>query len=438
MKRYLLSKLIILVLFILGVQKTQAQNNWDGDSALGNFSTFIDSYKNWVGDTFPAAWNSTTDLSFVLRNNPSQNTMYLDYGTWKDCRNITYQASYLAGLPFDADGPLYNENGLKFYGKIENYSPNFTHTFNTIPVHGKNATQIELNPINGGLTFNRPILNGGNVPYRVYGPNGKKLTINTTGYPAGNNTVSFNIEQYSIVEMDYNNPASLSGGYFVKEGELWINSLAVLQSGIQIGNGNANFAKLYISHASTPTTVANAITVPTNSPNITIGSLNTSNLHTYSGTINLNNNDVNFDVVSAGGSLNFTNTISGTGGLRKISPGLVRLSGSSTYTGKTVVNQGTLQYGAANAIADASNVTLNGGKFSTGATIGYSDIVGTLELTDNSIIELGSGNNILAFAASNLVAWTPAKILTITGWTNDCAGAKVFVGNNNTGLKATQ
>ena len=432
MKNYINCKLIVRIILVFGSFQMHAQNDWDGDNPVGEF-IFCN---NWFGDVCPVTWNSTTDLNIRLKNNPAQTTMYLNFGTWKDINNLTYFATYTSSVTqFDADGPVGNENGLNFYGKIENLSPNLTQVFN-LPFHGKNGTFIEIDPTNAGLTFNRPIYNSGNKPFYIYGPNSKKLTLND--YPQGNNTVGLYIKQYSIVEVNYNNIASLSGGYFIETGELWVNSNGVIQGPIQVGNGTALVNKLYISNASIATTVANAITVPASSTNATIGALNTSNTHTYSGTINLNNNIVNIDVVNAGGTVNFTNTISGTGGIQKINAGLARLSASNTYTGNTIVNAGTLQYGIANAIANTSNVILNGGKFSTGATVGYSDTIGTLALTDNSTIELGTGNNILTFAASNAVPWTVGKTLTITGWTNSCSGAKVFVGNNNTGLTATQ
>ncbi len=427
-------KLFLLFVFIAGLQLSYSQNNWDGDNPLGNFTLC----NNWFTDTCPATWNSATDLNIQLKNNNSQITMYLDYGTWKDVNNITYFASYNPAVllnQFDADGPVGSENGINFYGKMENYSPNNGQVFN-LPFHGKNATVIEINPMNSGFTFNRPIYNSGNVPFRVYGSNSKKVTLNS--YPEGNASVSLTLKQYSIVEVNYNNAASLSGGYFVEEGELWVNSNGVIQGGIQIGNGTVNTTKLYISHASTATTVANAITVPSNSSNASIGALNTSNTHIYSGTVNLNNNIVTFDEFNAGGSVNFTGTISGTGGVRKINSGLVRFSAANTYTGTTTINSGTLQFGIANAIGSSSNVTLNTGTLSTGATTGYSCTVGTLALTDNSTIALGTGTHTLTFAASNAVGWTAAKVLTITGWTNSCTGAKIFVGNSNTGLTAGQ
>ena len=269
MRKFINYKLIVLFIFVFGSFQMQAQNNWDGDNALGNFGglLFPTYCNNWYFDTCPVTWNSTTDLLFNFKNNASQTTMYLDYGTWKDCNNIIYQTTYLAGLPFDADGPVNAENGLNFYGKIQNDSPNFTHTFNTIQLSGKNAIAIELNPINGGLIFNRPIYNTGNVPFRVYGPNSKKVTLNS--YPEGNNTVGFYIKEYSIVEVNYNNAASLSGGYFVERGELWVESAGAIQGGIQVGNGTANVNKLYISNPSAATTVPNAITVPANSTNAT-------------------------------------------------------------------------------------------------------------------------------------------------------------------------
>jgi autotransporter-associated beta strand protein len=408
MIKYINCKLFVLLLLVFGSLQLNAQNNWDGDNALGEFGLC----NNWFGDVCPVTWNSTTDLNIRLKNGP-QTTMYLNYGAWRDINNLTYFATYTSSVTqFDADGPLFNENGLNFYGKIENYSPNLTQVFN-LPFHGRNATRIELNPINGGLTFNRTIFNSGNRNFEVYGPNSRKVTLN--GYPQGNGSVGFYIKENSIVEVNYNNVASLSGGFFVERGELWVEALGVIQGGIQVGNATANVNKLYISNPSIATTVANAITVPANSTNATIGSLNTSNTHIYSGAINLNNNAVNFDVVSAGGTVNFSNIISGTGGIQKIGPGLARLSASNTYTGNTIVNGGTLQYGIADAIANTSNVILNGGTFSTGAGAGFSDTVGTLQLTGDTTIALGTGDHRLTFAASNGVLWAAGRTLTITG-----------------------
>ena len=62
---------------------------------------------------------------------------------------------------------------------------------------------------------------------------------------------------------------------------------------------------------------------------------------------------------------------------------------------------GTMGLGAANKISDASNVNMKGGTFRTGSGLGNSETVGTLTLSANSTIALGTGSHNLNFAASN-------------------------------------
>ncbi|MCX6237685.1 MAG: autotransporter-associated beta strand repeat-containing protein, partial [Bacteroidia bacterium] len=134
-----------------------------------------------------------------------------------------------------------------------------------------------------------------------------------------------------------------------------------------------------------------------------------------------------------------TNT---TGALTKDGVGTLILSGANLYTGLTTVTDGTLQYAVANALSSGP-VALNGGTFSTGATTGYGDVLGTLALTDNSTIALGTGVHSLTFTASNGVTWTAGKTLTINGWTGSWNGTtgtagKIYVGAAATGLTAAQ
>ncbi|MCX6266908.1 MAG: autotransporter-associated beta strand repeat-containing protein [Bacteroidetes bacterium] len=131
-----------------------------------------------------------------------------------------------------------------------------------------------------------------------------------------------------------------------------------------------------------------------------------------------------------------------TVGLTKTGTGILTLSGANTYTGATTITGGTLRLGAADRIANTSNVVLNGGTLSTGATTGYSETVGTLSLSDNSTIALGTGLHTLTFAASNGLSWVSGKTITITGWTGGGGATgtagKIFVGGSNTGLISGQ
>lgn len=108
---------------------------------------------------------------------------------------------------------------------------------------------------------------------------------------------------------------------------------------------------------------------------------------------------------------------------------------ANTYSGTTTITSGTLRLGASGVVPNTSNVTMNGGTFSTGSSSGYNETVGTLTLNASSIIALGTGSHSLNFAASNGTSWTGAATLTITGWQgswNSTSGTsgKIYTGSS--------
>jgi autotransporter-associated beta strand protein len=140
-----------------------------------------------------------------------------------------------------------------------------------------------------------------------------------------------------------------------------------------------------------------------------------------------------------------TGIISGVGASTfiKNGTGTLTISGTNSYTVATNINAGTLQLGNTNTLNTGTPVTLNGGTLQTGATTGFSDAVGTLALTDNSIIALGTGVHALTFDASSGISWTTGRLLVVTGWTggyNSTTGTagNIFVGTNASGLSADQ
>jgi autotransporter-associated beta strand protein len=128
-----------------------------------------------------------------------------------------------------------------------------------------------------------------------------------------------------------------------------------------------------------------------------------------------------FTVVDDGSSaadLTISGAISGLFGMYKDGAGTLKLSGANTYSGATTINAGTIVLdGAAERISNTSALALNGGTFSTGETVGYSESMYTLTLTDNATIDLGTGSHTLSFANSSGVSWLSGKVLTIAGWT---------------------
>jgi fibronectin-binding autotransporter adhesin len=153
---------------------------------------------------------------------------------------------------------------------------------------------------------------------------------------------------------------------------------------------------------------------------------------------------------SVGGSGNITLTGNVQGTLTKIGSNTLILGGSVDNVGLGVIaNSGTVVCAKASStspnihaiggggltigggvvqlagsgsdqIYDGCNVIFNSGTFSSGATIGFTDTFGSLTLSENSSIDLGSGNHTLTFSSAG--SWTAGKILTVDNW-NDTGGA---------------
>jgi len=212
-----------------------------------------------------------------------------------------------------------------------------------------------------------------------------------------------------------------------------------LQGGITVGNealtlnGTGISSDGVLRNISGNNTWGGAITLSGNSE-----------ISSDSETLRLNGNiSGNFQLILDGNGLGIVAGVrSGSGSLIKDGTGTWTLSGINTFTGSTTINSGTLQYGIANSLA-ISPVVLNGGTLSTGASTGFSDVVGALTLTGNSTIALGTGNHTLRFATSSAVSWTSGAMLTITGWQGVDDGSpgtdgQVFVGPNASGLTPAQ
>jgi len=226
---HLATALVVLVSGPFGTQ-VLADQNWDGDNSLGNF-TYV---SNWYGDSVGGLGGfgfANGNLHFSYRNSAAQTTLYYDFVGWADTNDIFWDTTFDASLQWDGNG-----QGLNFNQRLENQSA-FTQTVGvTMNLSGaKNgAAQIELNPVNGNLVLNGAIFNDHSVPYYAWGDNGKTLTLNTTlGVGGTPSSVSFNIAQNSAVVVTASQ--TFAGNTVISAGSLSTTGTGTLGGGSYAG-----------------------------------------------------------------------------------------------------------------------------------------------------------------------------------------------------------
>ncbi|MFY7886139.1 MAG: autotransporter-associated beta strand repeat-containing protein, partial [Dolichospermum sp.] len=233
---------------------------------------------------------------------------------------------------------------------------------------------------------------------------------------------------------------SMTGSWLVNEGTLSVSSFGnnTNSQPITLGASSTSGKLLYRSTGAGGTTTT-VLTVAAGGGSIEHNS--TSGL-TFSQNATLNGT-LTTNCSALAGNLTFSGVLSGNGGLtvNSTNTGETILSGANTYIGTTTITAGTLRLNAADRISNSSNLVLGGGTFSTGATTGNSETVGTLQLTGDATIALGTGSHTINFSASNSTAWTAGKTLTITGWTGTASGGtagRIYFGSSGSGLTQSQ
>lgn len=370
-----LSALLVSIATVTAGSMVFGDQNWDGDNGVGNLSYD----NNWYGNSQPGWGFGNGSLRFNY-NNGGQTSIFYDYGFWQDTNDIFLQGTYPSSITFNGNG-----NGLNFNQRIENNASNKTFTFGSVNLSGaKNgASQIELNPVNGDIVLNGNLYNDNSKPYRVYGNNGKTLTVNTSlGVNASPSSVSFAIEQNSNVI--FNNSQVFTGGTTINAGTLTLghatNSLA------DSGAINVNGGTLAIG--------ANSDTV--GAVTLTSGSITGSG-----GTLTGSSYDVRSGSISA--------KLGGNGALTKSTAGTVTLSGANTYSGTTTVQQGTLSLATTGSISSSSSIDVQSGATLDVSAVGAFTVGSGKTLKGNGTVK---GNPTVA---GNLTPGASAGLLTVDG-----------------------
>jgi autotransporter-associated beta strand protein len=337
----------------------------------------------------------------------------------------------------------------------------------------------------GDVVFNywRLILTGGAVTNGTIEPGAQGIISGSDGYAvtatvsAGSGTGSNAVTAFVTNSQSLNFNGGISGsGELAKTGAgtLSVGSSTNFSGSFRLAEGTANFTAtnslgtgtLVQSNGSSTAIFSAGGTYTQNMSLYNVSFTNGGNV--LSGTITNNNTTY---TVSAGTTNTLSGVLTGTGGVTKEGDGELVIAGSAnnTYTGATVVNDGslvlsnssgnaidssssitvnsggTLVLGASNQIGDGIGLILNGGTFITGDSSNrYSETLGTLTLTADSTLDLGgllSGSATLQFADSSAISWTPGAILTITNWQGTAftpSTISTILFSTNTGLTTTQ
>jgi autotransporter-associated beta strand protein len=138
-------------------------------------------------------------------------------------------------------------------------------------------------------------------------------------------------------------------------------------------------------------------------------------------------------------------TSTNIGALVKTGAGTLILSGANTYTGGTVINEGTLASGNNNTLADAGAITNSGGTLNIGS---YSDTVGAVTLsngtisgttgvlTSSSILGYGGSAISAVLGGSGTLTKTNTGTLTLSG-ANTYSGATVIMDSGTLALSGS-
>lgn len=200
-----------------------------------------------------------------------------------------------------------------------------------------------------------------------------------------------------------------SGALHVKEG----GTVSAAGQTIFLGLGTTPTvaAGLYIADADGGTTMDRAISVnPGQNANRTIGGLNTSGVNTYGGTITMSAADRSATLYAqAGGTVAFTNVITGLGSINKTGDGVVRYDAANTYSGNTTIEAGMLKLGASGSMVNSEVIDVKSGAvldvldvpnftLSSGQTlVGDGTVRGALTLNSGSILAPGNSAGRLTF-----------------------------------------
>ena len=291
---------------------------------------------------------------------------------------------------------------------------------NTIDATGQISFVSSGNVLAGVITNN-------NTVYNVNAGTTNEVSAYITG-AGGLELIGGGVLEVTGTTNDYQSATTISNG------TLRVNTLADAGTASSIGVDN--------SIVLAGSTAASAILQYTNTSDVAMNR-----------DITLTNNGGGtIDVTQSAATVTLTGSMANAGGTTntfiKAGAGEIVLSNGSTannFAATSIqVNAGALTLGAANQIANGTDLILDGGTFRTGnALAGYAESLGDLTLNASSTIDLGAASGLrdLVFVDSSGVAWSGGATLTVANWAGTLSGGtagRIFFGSSASGLGSGQ
>ena len=340
-------RLSFLIFLFIATTSYGATRTWTGAGANSSWTTPA----NWS----PSAATSGDDLVFPPGNLRLSNTNDFAAGT------------SFSSITFNGTNYSLNGNAIMLAAGIANNAATAGNNTITFPVTVA-ADQTFSSP-NSGST----LIITGNITNNATTLSFSGITVIVTGVISGAGGIQATAGTLLLDAANtYTGPTTVSSGFLIANNSL---ALGATSSGTTVNSsGTLGFQ--------------NNITVP---EPITLNStlVNFSGTNTVTGNITLNIANSTVDV-RTNSLLNFTNVLSGAGGLLKTNTGLLRLAGgaNNTYAGNTTVNAGTLLLSkTAGAIAIPGALTIGDGIGPAPDTV---RLQGPEQIADNAAVTVGS------------------------------------------------
>ncbi len=434
-----------------------APTNWNGGTGTGGIAgagddVIFDNSNNVTIPGFITLGGSTTgtsqsanSITFGSANGPAIGAFSLDSSTTAISGTLTLTSGNITESAFNTGATtLVNSNAAT----TNNGLLSLVTGASGFTVANSNSTQtLALNAAFTGTGTNLSLNSAGGLI--TLGGTTTNLSTATGTVTIGNGTNN------TVVQLGFTGALGSFIGTTVNTGSvLDVNAQVMNSTGPITLNGNGFGA------GADAGALVNSTGSPTTSDAIVLGSnatiKNSGTTWTMTGGINTNGNIVTFNV--AAGTLTITTAgITGTGGVMQMA-GTTNLNISSSYSGATTVNGGTLNLGA--ALTGATAITVNtGGTLTEGAganigsggaaasltvtggtatlsqtnaytgttTVNAGSLSVTNSLTGGTAITVNSGT----FTESAAGVLSNGDSLTVTGGTATVAGVNTFTGGTN-------